>query len=203
MRLVFATNNKHKLEEVRQILPPVYDILSLSDIGFTDEIEETGDTLEANSLLKVRCVEKWLKANGKDMPDGIFADDTGMEVAALRGAPGVHTARYAGEPADDAANRRKLLSELQKAGGNDRRACFRTVVTLAQNGKTVQVEGRVDGQIATEEQGTGGFGYDSLFIPDGQRCRFAELTAAEKNSISHRGRAMEKLKQLLSENQTS
>lgn len=203
MKLVFATNNKHKLEEVRQILPPVYDILSLADIGFTDEIEETGDTLEANSLLKVRCVTEWLENKGADMPDGVFADDTGMEVAALCGAPGVHTARYAGEPANDAANRRKLLEELQKTGSTDRRACFRTVVTLAQNGRTVQVEGRVDGLIATEEHGTAGFGYDSLFIPEGgQRC-FAELTAEEKNSISHRGRAMEKLRQLLSEKQTS
>ena len=203
MKLVFATNNKHKLEEVRQILPPVYDILSLSDIGFNDEIEETGDTLEANSLLKVRSVTDWLKAKGKDMPDGVFADDTGMEVAALGGAPGVHTARYAGEPADDAANRRKLLAELDKTGTYDRRACFRTVVTLARNGKTEQVEGRVDGLIATEEHGTGGFGYDSLFIPEGGKRCFAELTPAEKNSISHRGRAMEKLRQLLSEKQTS
>ena len=203
MKLVFATNNKHKLEEVRQILPPVYDILSLSDIGFNDEIEETGDTLEANSLLKVRSVTDWLKAKGTDMPDGVFADDTGMEVAALGGAPGVHTARYAGEPADDAANRRKLLAELDKTGTYDRRACFRTVVTLARNGKTEQVEGRVDGLIATEEHGTGGFGYDSLFIPEGGKRCFAELTPAEKNSISHRGRAMEKLRQLLSEKQTS
>lgn len=203
MKLVFATNNKHKLEEVRQILPPVYDILSLSDIGFNDEIEETGDTLEANSLLKVRSVTDWLKAKGTDMPDGVFADDTGMEVAALGGAPGVHTARYAGEPADDAANRRKLLAELDKTGNNDRRACFRTVVTLARNGKTEQVEGRVDGLIATEEHGTGGFGYDSLFIPEGGKRCFAELTPAEKNSISHRGRAMEKLRQLLSETITS
>ena len=203
MKLVFATNNKHKLEEVRQILPPVYDILSLSDIGFNDEIEETGDTLEANSLLKVRSVTDWLKAKGTDMPDGVFADDTGMEVAALGGAPGVHTARYAGEPADDAANRRKLLAELDKTGTYDRRACFRTVVTLARNGKTEQVEGRVDGLIATEEHGTGGFGYDSLFIPEGGKRCFAELTPAEKNSISHRGRAMEKRRQLLSEKQTS
>jgi XTP/dITP diphosphohydrolase len=197
MKLVFATNNNHKLEEVRQILPPVYDILSLSDIGFTDDIEETGDTLEANSLLKVRCVTDWLKSRGSNMPDCVFADDTGMEVAALGGAPGVHTARYAGEPADDAANRRKLLEELQKTGSTDRRACFRTVVTLARNGRIEQVEGRVDGLIATEEHGTGGFGYDSLFVPEGgQRC-FAELTSAEKNRISHRGRAMEKLRQML------
>ncbi|MBQ4508232.1 MAG: RdgB/HAM1 family non-canonical purine NTP pyrophosphatase [Paludibacteraceae bacterium] len=203
MKLVFATNNKHKLEEVRQILPPVYDILSLSDIGFTGEIEENGDTLEANSMLKVRCVTDWLKARGKDMPDGVFADDTGLEVAALGGAPGVHTARYAGEPANDAANRRKLLEELRKTGTADRRACFRTVVTLERNGRTEQAEGRVDGTIATEEHGAGGFGYDSLFIPQGgQRC-FAELTANEKNSISHRGRAMEELRKLLSEAQTS
>lgn len=196
MKLVFASNNKHKLSEVRQILPEQVEVVSLKDIGFVQEIEETGATLEENSLLKANAVWEWLEKNRLlSSVDGVFADDTGLEIAALGGAPGVRTARWAGDEACDVNNRQKALREL--VGVEDRTARFRTVVTLMQNGGIQQVEGVVNGRIALQEEGDGGFGYDPVFIPEGYEKTFASLSAKEKNMISHRGRAMEELKKIL------
>ncbi len=189
MRLVFASNNKHKLEEVRAILTG-HEVLSLSDIGFVTDIEETGDTLEDNSLIKAQAVADFIKAQAVEV-DGIFSDDTGLEIDALHGQPGVHTARWAGEPANDANNRRKALTLLQ--GQTNRSARFRTVITIIRGEQVQQVEGRVEGVIATQESGDGGFGYDPLFTPEGYDKTFAELPAEIKNSISHRARAMQAL----------
>lgn len=196
MKLVFASNNTHKLEEVRQILPVEVQVLSLREIGFLQEIDETGDTLEANSALKAHAVWKWLCEKGLvENVDGVFADDTGLEIVALGGAPGVRTARWAGDEACDMNNRQKALHEL--LGKEDRSARFRTVVTLIKHGEMQQVEGIVNGTIALQEEGTGGFGYDPVFIPEGYDSTFASLSAMVKNSISHRSRAMEALKRIL------
>lgn len=196
MKLVFASNNKHKLEEVCQILPTSVEVVSLREIGFVQEIEETGETLEANSALKAREVWNWLKKQDlqKDI-DGVFADDTGLEIAALNGAPGVRTARWAGDKAKDVNNRQKALRELD--GVTHRGARFRTVVTLIMSDKEQQVEGIVNGKIATQEEGEGGFGYDPVFIPEGYEKTFASLSAEVKNTISHRARAMEELRKLV------
>ena len=188
MRLVFASNNAHKLEEVRGIMPAGIEVLSLRDIGFESEIEETGTTLEENSLIKAEAVFHWILDNGQWTLDGVFADDTGLEIDALGGKPGVYTARWAGEPA---ANRKKALAEL--ADKDNRKAQFRTVVTLIKDGKTIQVSGIVRGRIAEEEFGQGGFGYDPIFIPEGYDKTFGELPAAIKNGISHRARALQAL----------
>lgn len=196
MKLVFASNNTHKLEEVRQILPVEVQVLSLREIGFLQEIDETGDTLEANSALKAHTVWKWLCEKGLvENVDGVFADDTGLEIVALGGAPGVRTARWAGDEACDMNNRQKALHEL--LGKEDRSARFRTVVTLIKHGEMQQVEGIVNGTIALQEEGTGGFGYDPVFIPEGYDSTFASLPATVKNSISHRSIAMEALKRIL------
>ena len=196
MKLVFASNNKHKLEEVCQILPTSVEVVSLREIGFVQEIEETGETLEANSALKAREVWNWLKKQDlqKDI-DGVFADDTGLEIVALNGAPGVRTARWAGDEAKDVNNRKKALRELD--GVTHRDARFRTVVTLIMGDKEQQVEGIVNGKIATQEEGEGGFGYDPVFIPEGYEKTFASLSAEVKNTISHRARAMEELRKLV------
>ena len=192
MRLVFASNNAHKLDEVRRILPAGIEVLSLSDIGFEAEIEETGTTLEQNSAIKAETVYQWLRVTGYGLPvDGVFADDTGLEIDALGGQPGVYTARWAGEPA---ANRKKALAELK--GITDRGAQFRTVITLikfsaiSDQYSETQVSGVVRGRIAEEEYGEGGFGYDPVFIPEGYDKTFGELPAEVKNSISHRSRAL-------------
>ena len=196
MKLVFASNNTHKLEEVRQILPAHVEVISLKELGFSQEIEETGETLEVNSNLKAQVVWKWVCENGlSDRIDGVFADDTGLEIAALGGAPGVRTARWAGDEACDVNNRQKALRELQ--GQVDRSARFRTVVSLITTGNVQQVEGVVLGRIALQEEGDGGFGYDPIFVPEGYEITFASLSAEEKNAISHRGRAMEKLCNIL------
>ena len=196
MRLVFASNNEHKLAEVRQIMPAGTEVLSLHDIGFEQDIDETGTTLEANSAIKAQTVYQWLNdqmVNEKMVNiSGVFADDTGLEIEALGGQPGVYTARWAGEPA---ANRAKALREL--AGQTNRNAQFRTVITLMRNGQMQQVEGIVRGQIAEEEYGQGGFGYDPVFIPEGYDKTFGELPATIKNNISHRARALAQLVQLL------
>jgi len=193
MKLVFATNNAHKLDEVRRILPQEVEVLSLEQVGFLHDIDETGTTLAENSRIKAEAVAEWLKTHDKwERLNGVFADDTGLEIDALGGKPGVYTARWAGEPA---ANRRKALQEL--ADKQDRAAQFRTVVTLIDGTGTCQVDGIVRGQIATEERGDGGFGYDPVFIPEGYDKTFAELPAEIKNSISHRARAMSELKKLL------
>ena len=200
MVLVFASNNAHKLSEVRAIMPAEIAILSLHDIGFEGEIDETGTTLEENSRIKAATVAAFigdrLSVIGEGI-DGVFADDTGLEIDALGGKPGVYTARWAGEPA---ANRKKALAEL--AGQTNRGAQFRTVITLIvmnegvkelKNEGIIQVEGIVRGRIADREYGNGGFGYDPLFVPEGYDRTFAELPAETKNSISHRGRALQAL----------
>lgn len=189
-KLVFATHNAHKVDEVRAILPASVELVGLAALGCHDEIPETGDTLRDNALQKVQYIHDRF---GVDC----FADDTGLEVEALDGAPGVYSARYAGEPADFAKNRAKLLSAL--AGISNRRAQFRTVVSLILNDKTYFFEGIVTGRIIAEERGVGGFGYDSVFVPDGYDKTFAELPAAVKNSISHRARAMEQLNTFLAQ----
>lgn len=196
MKLVFASNNKHKLEEVRQILPRSVEVVSLKEIGFLQEIDETGETLEENSALKAREVWEWLVQQGLSAGvDGVFADDTGLEIVALGGLPGVRTARWAGDDAVDVNNRQKALREL--SGKADRSARFRTVVTLIIGGEMQQVEGIVNGRIAQQEEGEGGFGYDPVFIPEGYDKTFASLSAEIKNSISHRGRALEALKKVI------
>ena len=189
-KLVFATHNAHKVDEVRAILPASVELVGLAALGCHDEIPETGDTLRDNALQKVQYIHDRF---GIDC----FADDTGLEVEALDGAPGVYSARYAGEPADFAKNRAKLLAAL--TGISNRRAQFRTVVSLILNGKTYFFEGIVTGRIIAEERGVGGFGYDSVFVPDGYDKTFAELPAAVKNSISHRARAMEQLNNFLAQ----
>ena len=212
MKLVFASNNAHKLDEVRAIMPAEVQILSLHDIGFEQEIEENGTTLEANSKIKADTVYQWLRVTGYGLPvDGIFADDTGLEIDALNGQPGVYTARWyrlndgmsAAAPLNDemmifAANRAKALQELN--GQTNRGAQFRTVITLIRlsaEPSVVQVEGVVRGRIATEEYGQGGFGYDPVFIPEGYDKTFGELPAEIKNGISHRARALQALVQIL------
>ncbi len=192
--LVFASNNAHKLEEVRRILSP-REVLSLNDIGFYTEIDETGMTLEENSMIKAESVYNWLRANQRADEFDVFADDTGLEIEALNGQPGVFTARWAGEPACDANNRRKALSEL--ADKTNRNARFRTVITLIQRGEKQQVVGEVRGVIAKKEAGGNGFGYDSLFIPEGYGKTFAQLPAEVKNSISHRARALAELAKII------
>ena len=184
MELVFATNNAHKLEEVRQILGDRFKVLSLNDIGCHEDIPETGNTFQDNALQKARYVKEHY---GYDC----FADDTGLEVKALNGAPGVHSARYAGDH-DSEANMTKLLQELEKK--SDRSAQFRTVIALILNGQEVLFEGIVTGQIATERHyGDGGFGYDPIFVPDGYTETFSQMSSQGKNLISHMGRAVRKL----------
>lgn len=186
--LVFATNNLHKLEEVRDILGGSFRIASLKEIGCTDDIPETADTLEGNALQKARYVKDKF---GYDC----FADDTGLEVEALGGAPGVFSARYAGLGHDSEANMRKLLKELE--GKTNRQAQFRTVVALLLEGREYTFEGIVRGTILTERRGTAGFGYDPVFVPEGYAETFAEMGSEEKNRISHRARAVQKLADFL------
>ena len=189
MTLVFASNNAHKLAEVRQIMPEGVEVLSLHEIGFEQEIDETGTTLEENSAIKAEAVYNWILDNGQWTIDGVFADDTGLEIDALDGKPGVYTARWAGEPA---ANRAKALRELE--GKTNRGAQFRTVITFIKaNGDRFAVSGIVRGRIAEEEYGQGGFGYDPVFIPEGYDKTFGELPAEVKNQISHRSRALAEL----------
>jgi XTP/dITP diphosphohydrolase len=205
MRLVFASNNGHKLAEVRKILSGI-EVVSLHDIGFEQEIEETGLTLEENSAIKAETVWEWLSLRGcEEDIDGVFADDTGLEIDALDGEPGVYTARWAeretgvhlGEMETYAANREKALREL--AGKANRGCQFRTVVTLIRAGRSIQVEGVVRGKMTKQEYGEGGFGYDPIFIPDGYDKTFGELPAEIKNNISHRARALEALVRILHE----
>ncbi len=188
-QLVFATNNKHKLEEIRAILDTKIEILSLADIGCEADIPETADTLEGNALIKARYVYDNYKLD-------CFADDTGLEVEALNGLPGVHTARYAyPDRHDPEANMVKLLNALKE--NNNRNARFRTVIALIENGREHLFEGVVEGVIAHEKSGTEGFGYDPVFIPQGQQKTFAELGEDIKNTMSHRARAAHKLAEYL------
>lgn len=192
MKIVFATNNSHKLDEIRSILGARFEVLSLSDIGCHADIPETANTLEGNAILKARYI---VENFGYDC----FADDTGLEVAALGGEPGVHSARYAeGTDHDSEANMQKLLRRLD--GKDDRRAQFRTVIALARKEDIADYtlfEGVVRGFIATEKHGTEGFGYDPIFIPEGYGESFAQLGMDVKNGISHRARAVEKLAKYL------
>jgi XTP/dITP diphosphohydrolase len=184
MTLVFATNNPHKAQEVEQILGGTYQVKTLRDIGCLEDIEETEDTLEGNALLKARHVKE---RYGYDC----FSEDTGLEVEALGGQPGVHTARYAGPQRSADDNIQLLLNNL--AGKENRRARFRTVIALITDGQEILLEGICPGRIADEKRGTGGFGYDPVFIPDGYDQSFAELGEEVKNRISHRALATEKL----------
>ena len=190
-KLVFATNNAHKLDEVRQILGDRVEVFSLNDINCHADIPETADTLEGNARQKAEYI---YKNYGMDC----FADDTGLEVEVLNGAPGVYSARYAGgEGHDSEANMRKLLAELQ--GKSDRRAQFRTAICLIEGGKEHLFEGVVKGCIIEERRGGSGFGYDPVFVPEGYDETFAEMGNEEKNKISHRARAVQKLCEYLNE----
>lgn len=191
MKLVFATNNKHKLDEVRKITSrhPV-EIVSLAEINCFDDIPETADTLEGNALQKTHYIQEKFGLN-------CFADDTGLEVEALNNAPGVYSARYAGPGHDSEANMKKLLHEME--GMENRKARFRTVIALVWNGKTYTFDGIVNGTITTTKRGENGFGYDPIFIPEGYEQTFAELGNDIKNQISHRAKAVEKLDEFLTQ----
>ena len=200
MKIVFATNNQHKLQEIRDILGSEFEIVSLKDIGCDVDIPETGNTLEDNAMQKAQYVYDHYNLS-------CFADDTGLEVEALNGEPGVHSARYAeGTDHDSEANMAKLLRNLE--GKDNRKARFRTVIALIQKQdvcpcgctsikKINRFEGIVDGSIATEKHGTAGFGYDPIFVPEGYDKSFAELGESIKNGISHRARAVAKLAEYL------
>lgn len=183
-QLVFATNNAHKLEEVAAKLNGKIQLLSLNDIGCTDDIAETGTTFRENAAIKSNYIYNKYHLN-------CFGDDSGLEIDALNGEPGVYSARYGGKHGDHAANNKKVLEQL--ASAVNRKARFRTVISLIWNGEAHFFEGTVEGTIRTALSGTVSFGYDPIFQPDGYNVTFAEMTLAEKNTISHRGRAMEKV----------
>jgi XTP/dITP diphosphohydrolase len=184
MEIVFATNNEHKLRELQQILGQQFKLLSLKDIGCDEDIPEESPTIEENSMDKAIYVfDKYSK--------NCFADDTGLEVEALDGRPGVISARYAGEEKNMDKNIEKVLGELE--GKTNRKARFKTVISLIIDGKKHQFEGIVNGTIIKEKKGEEGFGYDPVFVPDGYNITFAEMAADEKNKISHRGLAVKKL----------
>ncbi len=185
MKIVFATNNQHKLSEIKNILGDKFEIVSLSEIGCHEDIPEKGQTLKENALMKAQYVHNKYHVN-------CFADDTGLEVEALGGAPGVYSARYAGgEGHDSQANMNKLLHELENQ--NNRQARFRTIIALILDDKIVTFEGIVNGQIIREKRGGEGFGYDPIFQPEGYSKTFAELGSDIKNQISHRAQATQKL----------
>lgn len=188
MQLVFATNNENKLREINHILGNSFQLLSLQDLNISDDIPENEPTLEGNALNKARYIHR---IAGVD----VFADDTGLEIAALNGKPGVHSARFAGEAKDSNANIDKVLALLGKE--TDRRARFRTIIALIIDGKEFLFEGNVEGKIIDEKRGDEGFGYDPVFIPEGERRTFAQMPLSEKNQISHRARAFEKLRNFL------
>lgn len=190
MKLVFATNNKHKLQEVRDIISSGVEILSLADIDCTDDIPETADTLDGNALIKARYIFEKYGVN-------CFADDTGLEVEALGGAPGVYSARYAGDGHDSEANMNKLLENL--TGENNRSAQFRTVIALIIDGEEKLFNGIVKGEITRDKRGASGFGYDPIFVPEGYKESFAQMESSTKNSISHRYRATKQLSDYLKE----
>lgn len=188
MKIIFATNNAHKLSEVQAVLGDGYTLVTPRECGVTEEIPEEQETLEGNASQKAHYLHD---RTGLDC----FADDTGLEVEALGGAPGVHSARYATDGHDFAANNRLLLKNLE--GVENRRARFRTVISLILNGEEHFFEGIVEGRILDRETGHEGFGFDPLFVPDGYGRTFAEMSPAEKNAISHRGRAVRKLAEYL------
>ena len=183
-KIVFATNNTHKLQELKNMLSGKYQVLGLSDIGFHEDIPETGDTLAENALIKSLHIFDRFEID-------CFSDDTGLEVDALDGRPGVYSARFAGENCTYEENVDKLLSELENTA--NRKARFKTVISLILDGKEYQFEGRVEGSITKDKHGDKGFGYDPIFLPDGYKQTFAEMPADLKNRISHRGKAVVKL----------
>ncbi|MFY0653624.1 MAG: non-canonical purine NTP diphosphatase [Cyclobacteriaceae bacterium] len=188
MKIYFATHNLNKLKEVNAILNQ-YEVIGLNDLGITNEIPETGTTLDENAFLKANYLFENYKID-------CFADDTGLEVVSLNGAPGVYSARYAGAQKDNTANIQLLLHNLNDT--ENRAARFRTVICLFLNGQQHTFEGIVNGHITRELSGSEGFGYDPVFIPEGYDITFAEMSLEEKNSISHRGRAIKKLSDYLS-----
>lgn len=190
MKLVFATNNAHKLEEIREMLGKKYEIISLKELGCHDNIPEDQDTLEGNALQKARYIHKKYGVN-------CFADDTGLEIKALNNAPGVYSARYAGDAHDSEANMEKVLRQMN--GISRREARFRTVITLILNNRIHSFEGIIEGEILSSKQGESGFGYDPIFRPKGHSLSFAEMSLADKNKISHRGQAIQKLVKFLQE----
>jgi len=187
-KIVFATNNTHKLEEIRSILHDKYEVLSLKDIGYNKDIPETGETLKENASIKSHTIFNKFKID-------CFSDDTGLEVDALGGKPGVYSARFAGENSSYEQNVDKLLEELY--GVEDRHAAFSTIISLFINGVEHFFEGRIEGEITCERNGNEGFGYDPVFRPIGYNSTFAEMTPELKNKISHRGLATEKLVRFL------
>ncbi len=184
MKIVFATNNKHKLRELQQILAKKIKLLGLEDINCFEEIPETSPTIEENSMQKADYVRDKYKAD-------CFADDTGLEIEALDGRPGVYSARYAGDEKNMDRNIEKVLSELENK--DNRNARFKTVISLILNGEKHQFEGIINGKIIKDKKGIGGFGYDPVFVPNGYDITFGEMDADIKNSISHRGLAVKKL----------
>jgi XTP/dITP diphosphohydrolase len=184
MKLIFASHNAHKASEIQSILPSWIEIVTLSELNYLDEIPENEPTIEGNSQFKARFVQHKFEQN-------CFADDTGLEIFALNGRPGVHSARYAGEQRDSNDNMDKVMMELESC--SNRSAQFKTVITLFWEGLEYQFEGIVRGNISREKTGSEGFGYDPIFIPEGETRSFAEMTLAEKNKFSHRARAIEKL----------
>jgi XTP/dITP diphosphohydrolase len=188
MTLVFASNNKHKIKEINSLFGDSFTLLSLHDINITEDIPEEEPQIEGNALAKARFVFNTCGLN-------VFADDTGLEITALNGLPGVHSARFAGENKGSSANIEKVLSLLVNT--ENREARFRTVIALILEKKEYLFEGIVNGTIIHEKKGTEGFGYDPIFVPEGKIRTFAEMELAEKNTVSHRARAFEKLKEFL------
>jgi XTP/dITP diphosphohydrolase len=190
MTIVFASNNEHKIKEIKSILGNSFTLLSLRDINIREEIPEDEPLLEGNALSKARYIHNITGMN-------VFADDTGLEIDALDGLPGVHSARFAGENKDSSANIEKVLNMLGRT--ENRNARFRTVIALILENNEYLFEGNVNGVIITEKRGNEGFGYDPVFIPDGKNQTFAEMELTEKNRISHRARAFEKLREFLNQ----
>lgn len=188
MELVFASNNPHKVREIESVIGENFTLISLNDLNISDDIPETEPTLEGNALTKARYVHRMTGRN-------VFADDTGLETEALGGLPGVHSARFAGENKDSNANIDKLQGMLE--GKDNRKARFRTVIALIFENREYLFEGTVSGKIIQEKRGTKGFGYDPVFIPDGETKTFAEMNLQEKNLMSHRARAFQKLSDFL------
>lgn len=191
MRLIFATHNKHKAAEIQKMVNDPFEIITLTDLDIFDEIPETGTTLQGNALIKARFVHQKLGYN-------CFADDTGLEVVALHGEPGVYSARYAGEAKSDEANMNKLLQALE--GKENRSARFVTSICLFLHDEMFVFEGELKGKIVEEKAGSNGFGYDPVFMPDGYDITLAQMDMFTKNQISHRGKAFQKMAEFLKEN---
>jgi XTP/dITP diphosphohydrolase len=192
MKLIFASHNAHKVEEIRSMLPKHVELVSLTDLGYHEEIPETADTIAGNAIMKAEFLNDQLQ-------EAVFADDTGLVIPALNGEPGVYSARYAGSQKDPKANMEKVLERLSDKA--DRSAYFQTVIALRLNGETHLFDGRVQGQIIAVERGGMGFGYDPIFVPEGFQLTFAEMDSKAKNEISHRARALRQMLQFLSEYQ--